>query len=185
MYRFKIDTTKIIRLVSFIALLCTACLKDDPLKPNKVARPLTQQPVFLDTAGRGLTGGGTTGVGTTDSEFFNFTLNGQNVSNKNPSISGSTTFGQIISKLAASDFFQLTLILAGRTFPNTTVLGPFSNSIVYNETTLERYNREAGLLIFSSNSQDKITGTFDVIMKNTANPNDSIIVKNESFSVSK
>ena len=125
---------------------------------------MPQQPIFVYTAGSGSTVGGTTGFGTTNPEFFNYTLNGQNVSKINPSNSDSTSFGQIISKLADSDFFQLTLKLAGRIFPNTTVLGSFSNSIVYNEITLNCYIREAGLLIFSSNSQDKITGTFDVIM---------------------
>ena len=181
---------KRIILLSLVALSFTACLKEEPLTPNENATPLAQQPVFIDTTGGGTSGGGTNGGGTTgggsnDPEFFNYSINGQAVNLTSPQFVGSTSFGQITSKLATSDFFQIALTLAGRAFPDTTRLSSFSSTIVYNETTSKRYNGESGMLIFTTDSPEKITGEFDIVMKNEANANDSIIVTNGSFSVNK
>lgn len=185
----EFNAMKYILTLTAIVLSLTACLKEEELKPNDDATPLAQDTLFIDPTGGGTTGGGTgggtTGGGTNDPEFFNYTFNGQPVNLTSPQFVGSISFGQITSKLSATDFFQIALTLAGRTFPDTTRLSSLSTAIVYNETTSKRYNGESGMLIFTSDSPDKITGEFDVVMKNESNPSDSIIVTNGSFSVNK
>jgi hypothetical protein len=177
---------KRILLLTLVVVSFTACLKEDGLSPNKNASPLTQQPVVMDTTGSGTSGGGgTTGGGSSDPEFFNYTLDGQTVNLTDPQFTGSTGFGQIISQLTGSEFFQVALTLAGRSFPDTTRLSIFSSTVVYNETVTKRYNGESGMFIFTTDSPEKITGNFDMVMTNEANANDSIIVTNGSFSVNK
>ena len=171
---------KRILLLSLVVVSFTACLKEEGLSPNKNASPLAQQPVVIDT-----TGSGTSGGGSSDPEFFNYTLGGQAVNLTNPAFSGSTGFGQIISQLSGAEFFQIALTLAGRSFPDTARLSIASSTVFYNETATKRYNGESGMLIFTTDSPEKITGNFDMVMKNEANANDSIIVTNGSFSVNK
>lgn len=159
---------------AFSTLLLSSCLKEEALTPNPSAAPPVQE--IPTTGGNSNVGG---------PEFFNYTLDGDSIKLTNPNFVGSSSFGQITSKLAQNDFFQIVVTLSNRTFPDTNQLSSFSTNIVYNETLSKRYNGEAGLLIFTSDTLGKITGTFDIIMKNEGNPSDSIVVTKGSFSVNK
>ncbi|MBL4708033.1 MAG: hypothetical protein JKY48_06300 [Flavobacteriales bacterium] len=161
---------QVLALIFGISLF-TACVKEEPLTPNtKASGPTLEIPA---TGGSG------------SPEFFDYTLNGTKVNLTKPSFSGSSSFGQILSQLSQTNFFQIGVILSGSTFPDTNKLSSFSTNFVYNETLTKRYNGEAGEFIFTSDAQGKLTGTFDMIMKNIADANDSIIITNGSFSVNK